>query len=122
MLDCPALDWPIETGVRMKDFSGKIAVVTGGGTGMGRELVRQLLAEGCHVATCDVIKENLDETLKVCKAEAPQGVRVTGHMCDVALEDQIRVLRTEVEEQHQTPHINLLFNNAGIGGGGSFVD
>ena len=106
----------------MKDLSGKIAVVTGGGTGMGRELVRQLLAEGCHVATCDVIEENLQETLSICKEEAPQGVRVTGHICDVALEDQVLACRKEVEEQHQTKHINLLFNNAGIGGGGSFVD
>jgi|TARA_B100000315_G_scaffold58928_1_gene53476 NAD(P)-dependent dehydrogenase (short-subunit alcohol dehydrogenase family) len=106
----------------MKDFGGKIAVVTGGGTGMGRELVRQLLAEGCHVATCDVIEENLQETLAICQGEAPQGVRVTAHSCDVALEEQVLAFRKEVEEQHQTPHINLLFNNAGIGGGGSFVD
>ena len=37
----------------MKDFQGKIAVVTGAGTGMGRELALQLASEGCHVAICD---------------------------------------------------------------------
>jgi NAD(P)-dependent dehydrogenase (short-subunit alcohol dehydrogenase family) len=39
----------------MKDFSGKLAVITGGGTGMGRELAHQLIAEGCYVAICEVI-------------------------------------------------------------------
>ncbi len=106
----------------MKDFKGKIAVVTGGGTGMGRELARQLVAEGCHVATCDIIEENLAETLKLCKAEASHGALVTGHPCDVADEEQVLAFRDKVQEEHQTRHINLLFNNAGVGGGGSFVE
>jgi len=38
----------------MKSFEGKIAVVTGGGSGMGRELALQLVAMGCDVAICDV--------------------------------------------------------------------
>ena len=106
----------------MKDFSGKIAVITGGGTGMGRALARQLVAEGCHVATSDIIEENLAETLELCRSDAAQGVRVTGHVCDVADEDQVLRCRDEVRDQHDTAHINLLFNNAGIGGGGSFVE
>ena len=38
----------------MDSFTGKLAVVTGGGSGMGRELLRQLVAEGCSVAACDL--------------------------------------------------------------------
>jgi NAD(P)-dependent dehydrogenase (short-subunit alcohol dehydrogenase family) len=49
----------------MKEFSGRIAVVTGGGSGMGPELVRLLVAEGCHVALCEV------------------AMRVTAHLVDV---------------------------------------
>ena len=46
----------------MDNFRGKIAVVTGGGAGMGRELCVQLVKEGCAVATCDVMMDNLNET------------------------------------------------------------
>ena len=57
----------------MNDFSGKLAVITGGGTGMGRALARQLVAEGCDVAMCDIIEENLAETRRLCESEASQG-------------------------------------------------
>jgi NAD(P)-dependent dehydrogenase (short-subunit alcohol dehydrogenase family) len=104
----------------MKDFAGKFAVVTGGGTGMGRELARQLVAEGCNVAMCDVSMEAMAETKRLCEAEKlPQGLRVTTHIADVSIEDQLKRFRDELAEQQSTDKIHLLFNNAGIGGGGS---
>ena len=105
----------------MESFGGKIAVVTGGGTGMGRELVRQLSAEGCHVAMCDVSTEYMDETKTLALAECPAGTRVTTYVADVADEEQVLAFAAAVQTDHDTDHINLLFNNAGIGGGGSFV-
>ena len=53
----------------MKEFADRIAVVTGGGTGMGRELVRQLVAEGCNVAMCDLSAQTMAETKRLCEAE-----------------------------------------------------
>jgi NAD(P)-dependent dehydrogenase (short-subunit alcohol dehydrogenase family) len=104
----------------MKDFAGKIAVITGGGTGMGRELARQLVAEGCNVAMCDVSATAMAETKRLCEVEKlPQGLRVTTHVADVAIEDQLKRFRDEIAEQQTTDKIHLLFNNAGIGGGGS---
>ena len=104
----------------MKDFAGKIAVITGGGTGMGRELVRQLVAEGCNVAMCDVSADAMAETKRLCEVERlPQGLRVTTHVADVSIEDQLKRFRDELTEQQATDKIHLLFNNAGIGGGGS---
>ncbi|MFO1108509.1 MAG: SDR family NAD(P)-dependent oxidoreductase [Bradyrhizobium sp.] len=106
----------------MKDFAGKIAVITGGGTGMGRELARQLVAEGCNVAMCDVSPEAMAETKRLCETEKlPQGLRVTTHVADVSIEDHLRRFRDELIEQQKTDKIHLLFNNAGIGGGGSLV-
>jgi NAD(P)-dependent dehydrogenase (short-subunit alcohol dehydrogenase family) len=104
----------------MKDFTGKIAVITGGGTGMGRELACQLVGEGCDVAMCDVSAEAMAETKRLCEAEGlPQGLRVTTHLADVSIEHQLLRFRDEIAEQHSTDKIHLLFNNAGIGGGGS---
>jgi len=105
----------------MKDFSGKIAVITGGGTGMGRELARQLVAEGCNVAMCDVSAANMAQTNALCEEAAVQGTRVTTFVADVSDEAAIVRFRDATAREQDTDKIHLLFNNAGIGGGGSFV-
>ena len=87
---------------------------------MGRELARQLVAEGCNVAMCDVSADAMAETKRLCETEKlPQGLRVTAHVADVSIEDQLKRFRDELVAQQATEKIHLLFNNAGIGGGGS---
>ena len=106
----------------MKDFAGRIAVITGGGTGMGRELARQLAAEGCNLALCDVSAAAMDETRRLCTADGlRQGQRITTHVADVSDPVQVRAFRDAVAKDQDTDRIHLLFNNAGIGGGGSLV-
>jgi NAD(P)-dependent dehydrogenase (short-subunit alcohol dehydrogenase family) len=105
----------------MKDFKGKIAVVTGAGSGMGKELALALAAEGCHLAICDIMAETVAETKRECEKIALKGTRVSIHTCDVSQENQVVAFRDAVKKDHHTEHINLLFSNAGIGGGGSFI-
>lgn len=105
----------------MERFEGRIAVVTGGGTGMGRELVRQLAADGAHVAMCDVSADNMADTEELASAEAAPGVRLTSFVADVSDETQVLAFRDHVAAAFDTDCVHLLFNNAGIGGGGSIV-
>ena len=105
----------------MDSFTGKLAVVTGGGSGMGRELARQLAAQGCSVAACDLNPDTMAETAALAQAEASSGVRVTGHACDVADETQVLRFRDELLAEHASDHVDLVFSNAGAGGGDSFI-
>jgi NAD(P)-dependent dehydrogenase (short-subunit alcohol dehydrogenase family) len=104
-----------------RPFTGKLAVVTGGGSGMGREIVRQLAAQGCSVAACDLDPNTVADATAAAQETAAPRVRVTGHVCDVADEAQVLRFRDELLAEHAIDHVDLVFSNAGIGGGGSFV-
>jgi len=105
----------------MDSFTGKLAVLTGGGSGMGRELVRQLAVQGCSVAACDIDADSAADAAALARAVADERVLVTSHACDVADEEQVLRFRDELVKAHHTDHVDLVFCNAGIGGAGSFV-
>jgi NAD(P)-dependent dehydrogenase (short-subunit alcohol dehydrogenase family) len=88
---------------------------------MGRELARQLAARGCSVAACDWHADPVAQTAVMAREGAPSGVRVTSHACDVSDEAQVLRFREELLEAHAGDHLNVVFANAGIGGGGSFI-
>ena len=109
----PAADSPFE-------FAGSIAVVTGAGTGMGRELAVQLATSGADLALGDIHEDTLVETASLAAAANPD-VRIVTHTCDVSDRAAVDAWRDALAAELETDHVHLLFNNAGIGGGGSFV-
>ena len=93
----------------IKTFKGKVAVITGGGSGIGQALACQLGAKGCDLALVDVNRKGMQETKKKLSGK---GVKVTLHVADVSDEKSMKALVDEVVAAHGK--VNLLFNNAGI--------
>lgn len=97
----------------MKDFRGRTAVITGAGSGFGREFARIAAALEMNVVLADVQQDALDaivEELEGCRA------RVLARRLDVSNGDEIETLAAETESTFGATH--LLFNNAGVGSGG----
>ena len=92
----------------MQDFNGKVAVVTGGASGIGRSLVKELLAAGAKVVIGDVEQKALDRVL----AEFSGSGEVLGVVTDVSSSDSFNALADKVFDTHGVCH--LLFNNAGV--------
>jgi NAD(P)-dependent dehydrogenase (short-subunit alcohol dehydrogenase family) len=94
----------------MRDFSGKVAVVTGGASGVGRAIVAQLAAEGARVVMADIDRA---ATARACEELAERGHVVEGMQVDVARAESVDALAQRVFDTYGAVH--LLFNNAGVG-------
>jgi NAD(P)-dependent dehydrogenase (short-subunit alcohol dehydrogenase family) len=94
----------------MKSFNGKVAAITGAGSGMGRQLALELARQGCAVALSDVNEAGLAQTAEAARA---LGVKVTSTRVDVAKREAVFAWAEEVVRDHGK--VNLIFNNAGVG-------
>ncbi|MDX2071618.1 MAG: SDR family NAD(P)-dependent oxidoreductase [Haliscomenobacter sp.] len=93
----------------MKDFSKKVAVITGAGSGMGRELALQLAAAGASVVLNDWNEETLQETVQLVEA---QGGTVAGRPFSVA--DRTAMYHFAQETVNRFGGVDIVINNAGI--------
>jgi NAD(P)-dependent dehydrogenase (short-subunit alcohol dehydrogenase family) len=97
----------------MKDFAGKVAVITGAGGGFGREFARVAAALGMHLVLADIEKDVLDT---VADELRESGARIIELRVDVSKAADMERLRDATYEHFGAAH--LLFNNAGVGAGG----
>ena len=91
----------------------KVAIVTGGGSGIGEALCRELARRGAQVVVADI---NADDAGRVAAAIADNGGQATASTVDVAREQDVRRLVQDTASAYG--HLDYLFNNAGIAIGG----
>lgn len=95
--------------MKRKNIRGQLALVTGGGKGLGREICLALAREGCNIAIVDIDVESSKETVEDCRS---LGVKAQFYRCDVSDADAIDMLKCEVIQKSGT--VDILVNNAGI--------
>ena len=81
----------------MKTFGGKVAAITGAGSGIGRALAEELAGRGCHLALSDVDEAGLAETVLRCERS---GVKVTPTALDVSDRDAVFRWADQVVDDH----------------------
>jgi short-subunit dehydrogenase len=101
----------------MRDFTDKVAVVTGAASGIGRAVALLLAEKGCHLALVDLQREALAETATLVSAK---GRKTSLHAVDVSCRAAMAELPDAVLAQHGC--VDLLVNNAGIASGYTFED
>ena len=93
----------------MRDFTNKVALITGAGSGIGRALALQLAEEGCNLALVDWNSKTLEETKSLL---SKKNISVSTHNFDLRDKDKINELPEKIFELHN--NIDIIFNNAGL--------
>ncbi len=101
----------------MSFFRGKTAVVTGGGSGIGRALALALADAGCKVAITDIVQERIDAVLDELRGK---GVEAGGYLVDHSRREDVE--RFAGEFFSDWGHVDILCSNAGVGHGGRFEE
>ena len=97
----------------MQDFTGKVAVITGGASGIGRAIAERFGREGMKVVIGDIEQDALKTAQRELEAA---GVDALGILCDVSDPAQMQALADATIERHGAVHV--FCNNAGVGSGG----
>lgn len=100
----------------MKNLSGKIAVVTGAGSGIGRALAKTLAAQGCNLALSDINETGLAETRQML----PNSIKCETWRVDVADRGAMQQFAVDVLAKFDV--VDIVINNAGVALGGTFEE
>ncbi|MCY1078130.1 SDR family NAD(P)-dependent oxidoreductase [Archangium lansingense] len=101
----------------MKTVQGKVAAITGAGSGIGRALAKLLAQRGCHIAISDVNEKGLAETAEQC---GQSGVKVLTARVDVARREEVEAWAAQVARE--LGGVNVIINNAGVALGSTIED
>ena len=93
----------------MTEIAGKVALVTGGGSGIGRGLVHALADEGASVVVADIVQERADEIAEIVNKNGGSAIGLT---CDVSSRDEVRAMKAAANDAFGP--VGLLFANAGV--------
>jgi len=93
----------------MKEFQGKVAVITGGAAGIGRAMAERFAEEGMRIVLADIEADTLEKTAAEMREE---GAVVLPVICDVSKKEDVERLSQEAVKAYDTVHI--LCNNAGV--------